>query len=446
MPQPLTTTIPTPTPSTRSVILRTSSPLMATILSPSSNSPHDHDHDDDHDDDHIPTATLALPSIATASASRRLPPPCWSPDETVALIDAYRDKWYSLRRGNLRANHWQEVADDVASRCPASPPKTAVQCRHKMEKLRKRYRAEIQRAAAHGGVRRFTSSWVHFQRMHSMEKGPNPSPPSSDDEEEDDHKNSIKRINDLYNYNNQKGNFGSQGLENNGATSAFRIKIPGRATAGPSGAKVYSKFDEMGGPNPNYPNPRFGHSVAGVNGAASSKVLRDGFVGRGEIGKRVEEMRMEMELKRTEMILESQQRIVEAFAKAISERSIVHATYSQSCLRDVYFLSGNTIQYMLLCNGPFLAINCIELLHFYLKDKLARNAGFRLRIARQFRQPWQSNKSNYPESHVKSLKEKTGRRQHTAEFLIVSALFRFVHVEFRSVLSASDSRKQNKSV
>ncbi|KAL0373527.1 UNVERIFIED_CONTAM: Trihelix transcription factor ASIL1 [Sesamum radiatum] len=288
---------------------------MAAILSPSSNSPHDHDHD--HDDDHIPTATLALPSIATASASRRLPPPCWSPDETVALIDAYRDKWYSLRRGNLRANHWQEVADDVASRCPASPPKTAVQCRHKMEKLRKRYRAEIQRAAAHGGVRRFTSSWVHFQRMHSMEKGPNPSPPSSDDEEEDDHKTA-----------------------SNESTICIIIIIKR---------------------NPNYPNPRFAHSVAGVNGAASSKVLRDGFVGRGEVGKRVgeiskknkgdgvgevvaaiqalgegfmrvekvkmdmvrqvEEMRMEMELKRTEMILESQQRIVEAFAKAISERS-----------------------------------------------------------------------------------------------------------------------------
>ncbi|KAI3449041.1 hypothetical protein Pfo_005706 [Paulownia fortunei] len=330
---------------------------MATILSPSSPSPNE--------EDHIPTATLALPSIATASASRRLPPPCWSPDETVALIDAYKDKWYSLRRGNLRANHWQEVADDVAHRCPASPPKTAVQCRHKMEKLRKRYRAEIQRAAAHGGVRRFTSSWVHFQSMHSMERGPNPSPPSSSDEEEGDHKNSVKRINDLYNH-NQKGIFGSQGPESNGATSGFRIKIPGRVTAGPSVAKVYSKFDEMGGPNPNNPNPRFTNSVAGVNGAASSKVLRDGFVGRGEMRKRVgemskinkgdagvgelvaaihalgegfmrmekvkmdmvrqvEEMRMEMELKRTEMILESEQRIVEAFAKAISERSTKRA-------------------------------------------------------------------------------------------------------------------------
>jgi hypothetical protein len=34
----------------------------------------------------------------------------------------------------------------------------------------------------------------------------------------------------------------------------------------------------------------------------------------------METMRMEMEMKRTEMILESQQRIVEAFAKALSEK------------------------------------------------------------------------------------------------------------------------------
>ncbi|KAL9142197.1 hypothetical protein ABFS82_14G152700 [Erythranthe guttata] len=342
---------------------------MSTTLSPSS-------HDDDHHH-HIPTATLALPSsaAATSSASRRLPPPCWSPDETVALIDAYRDKWYSLRRGNLRANHWQEVADDVASRCPASPPKTAVQCRHKMEKLRKRYRAEIQRSAAHGGVRRYTSSWVHFHIMHAMEKGPNPTPPSSDDddeEEENDHRNSIKRINDLYNH-NQKGGFAAPDPpETNGSTSGFRIKIPGRVTSAgggvPTVAKVYSKFDEMGsggGPNPNYPNPRFTNYTTGVNGAAaSSKVSREGFVGKraaaaaeppsknkadsgvGELVsaiqglgegfmrmekvkmdmvRQIEEMRMEMELKRTEMILESEQRIVEAFAKSISERNTKRA-------------------------------------------------------------------------------------------------------------------------
>ncbi|KAL2490103.1 trihelix transcription factor ASIL2 [Forsythia ovata] len=99
---------------------------MATIFSPSSPSAND---------DHIPTATLALPLIAitAASASRRLLSLCWSTNETVALIDVYKDKWYSLRRGNLRAFHWQEVANDVAYRCPSNPAKTSVQCRHKME-------------------------------------------------------------------------------------------------------------------------------------------------------------------------------------------------------------------------------------------------------------------------------------------------------------------------
>ncbi|KAL6565819.1 hypothetical protein OROHE_004874 [Orobanche hederae] len=299
---------------------------MATILPRSPPSPTA----DDDDNNNIPTATLALP--ATATVSRRLPPPCWSPEETVALIDAYRDKWYSLRRGNLRANHWQEVAEDVASRCPVSPQKTAVQCRHKMEKLRKRYRSEIQRAATHGGVRRYASSWAHFLHMHSMEKGPNPTPPSSsssDDEEESDHKNSYSRGI-------------SRGFPESKGAASVRIKIPGRVNPGPSLAQ-----------NPNNPNPRFMNS-------AYSKFSRDGFNDKGEMRKKipkidrdkdsglcelaaaihflgdgfmrmekvkmdmvrqVEEMRMEMELKRTEMILESERRILDAFAKAINEKS-----------------------------------------------------------------------------------------------------------------------------
>ncbi|XP_075488043.1 uncharacterized protein LOC142527193 [Primulina tabacum] len=330
---------------------------MATTISPSSSSPHD--------DDNIPTATLALPSIAIAApTTRRLPPPCWSPEETLVLIDAYKEKWYSLNRGNLRANHWQEVADHVASRFHASPSKTAVQCRHKMEKLRKRYRAEIQRAAAHGGVRRFSSSWAHFQSMHAMEKGhSNPTPPSSDDEEDDfGHRNSVKRINDLYRK-NQKGVdiFDNQGPAGNGSSSGFRIKIPGMVSAGPDMSKAYGGFNDIDGQYHNNPNPRFTNSVATGYGT-TSKVLKDGFLRNSESGKRaaqisiekiddaagvgeiveaiqalgegimrtekvkmdmarqMEKLRMQMELKRTEMILESQQRIVEAFAKTISER------------------------------------------------------------------------------------------------------------------------------
>ncbi|KAL1562045.1 trihelix transcription factor ASIL1-like [Salvia divinorum] len=252
---------------------------MATIISPSS-------------PDGIPTATLALPS-----APRRLPPPCWTPEETVALIDAYKDKWYSLRRGNLRGNHWQEVADDVASRCPAHPAKTSVQCRHKMEKLRKRYRADIQRSAA----RRSASSWAHFQQMHSMEKGTdNPTPPpSSSSEEEEEHNtksNSVKRINDLYNRHTN---------QNSASTPGVRIKMPGAA------AKV---------PNP---NPRMIPNSSSKSVVEAIQALGEGFMRmenmKMEMAQQIEEMRTEMELKRTQMILDSQRRIVDAFARAIKK-------------------------------------------------------------------------------------------------------------------------------
>ncbi|XP_051144842.1 trihelix transcription factor ENAP1-like [Andrographis paniculata] len=267
-------------------------------------------------DDEIPTVTLAVPAMATAS--RRLPPPCWTAEETAALIDAYRDKWYSLRRGNLRANHWQEVADAVASRCTAvSPLKTSVQCRHKMEKLRKRYRGEIQRAAAHGGVRRYSSPWTHFRSMHAMEKGSNQSPPSSSSSEHEDPTATataaaaVKRINNLYNYNHQRGVLDP----NRGGTPGFRIKIP-------AAARVYPKLEEEIGQNQNpNPNPKFPKSemrkrkLVGAIEALGEGLMRMEKV-KMEMVQKIEEMRMENELKRTEMILAAQQRIVAAFADA----------------------------------------------------------------------------------------------------------------------------------
>ncbi|XP_052209510.1 uncharacterized protein LOC127812941 [Diospyros lotus] len=104
---------------------------------------------------------------------RRFPPPCWTQEETLALIDAYRDRWYVLRRGYLRTPDWDAVAAAVASRCPgATPAKTSAQCRHKMEKLRQRYRTEKQRSLSLPG--RFFSSWFFFDNMDSMENGSSP--------------------------------------------------------------------------------------------------------------------------------------------------------------------------------------------------------------------------------------------------------------------------------
>ncbi|KAB5569419.1 hypothetical protein DKX38_003212 [Salix brachista] len=61
---------------------------------------------------------------------------------------------------------------------------------------------------------------------------------------------------------------------------------------------------------------------------AAVKILRDEFVRMEqmemEMAREMETMRIKMEMKRNEMFIESQQRIVEAFAKASSEKKKRH--------------------------------------------------------------------------------------------------------------------------
>ncbi|XWS35580.1 hypothetical protein CRYUN_Cryun20dG0009200 [Craigia yunnanensis] len=329
-----------------------------------------------------PVSTFTPSVTATVTPNpRRLPPPCWSHDETIALIDAYRDKWYTLRRGNLKATHWQEVADAVTRRCPtATPPKTAVQCRHKMEKLRKRYRTENQRARSMP-ISRFVSSWVHFKRMDAMEKGSNVKPDynsdcpnegnDEDDQDqdfyEDRYKNGSVNTRSLQKlYPNGIGNSAgsvSSGGGGVGSSGGFRIRIPTGVSIAQPGSRFYGKIDQKYGansnsnPHPNAnPHPNKGNFGGSGSGSAygtrilrgfeetpgktaasgkrerdavtemvsAIKVLGDGFVRmeqmKMEMAREIETTRMEMEMKKTEMILESQQRIVEAFAKAVSER------------------------------------------------------------------------------------------------------------------------------
>ncbi|MCO5568760.1 hypothetical protein L7F22_022460 [Adiantum nelumboides] len=93
----------------------------------------------------------------------------WSELETVHLIAAYQEKWYLLKRGQLKARHWEEVANNVFLRGGGSEPsKSSVQCRHKIEKLRKKYREEKQLEEQRG---RGSSSWPFFEYMDAMERG-----------------------------------------------------------------------------------------------------------------------------------------------------------------------------------------------------------------------------------------------------------------------------------
>ncbi|KAL5724115.1 hypothetical protein ACHQM5_007416 [Ranunculus cassubicifolius] len=325
---------------------------------------------------------MSLPPSQPSSLStkptppRRVPPPCWTHEETLALIESYHEKWYILRRGNLKASHWQEVADNVARRCRfAIPTKTSVQCRHKIEKLRKRYRTEKQRAA--NDPNRFVTSWNFFKKMDDMEKGPlmaattttgdsDDNPDEDPDEDDDDleeesqpigcnmnqtHQNQISSpVAAAVNYHRLISNGSGSGSPGGGG---YRFRIPSggsRSVPSPLG-----RFDGNPNfnPNPNHspnstpnntrfmnssystPKPSYGRSDESGSRSKSKReldpmgemvssirMLGEGFVKmeqkKIEMAKEMEQMRMEMEMKRTEMILESQQKIVEAFAKGIS--------------------------------------------------------------------------------------------------------------------------------
>lgn len=93
----------------------------------------------------------------------KLPPPnpnlpyredCWSDGETAALVAAWGSRYVELNRGNLRQKQWQEVADAVNKRGGASarrrPPRTDVQCKNRVDTLKKKYKAELARNAPSG--------------------------------------------------------------------------------------------------------------------------------------------------------------------------------------------------------------------------------------------------------------------------------------------------------
>ncbi|GFQ02711.1 trihelix transcription factor asil2 [Phtheirospermum japonicum] len=110
---------------------------------------------------------LPAPASKPVSPPKKTAPLPWTHPETLALIQAYQEKWYSVKRGPLKSFQWEEIAVTVAARCGFDEPsRTSTQCRHKMEKLRKRYRSDMQKP--------HPNSWQYFELMDQLERGPMP--------------------------------------------------------------------------------------------------------------------------------------------------------------------------------------------------------------------------------------------------------------------------------
>ncbi|KAF3532640.1 hypothetical protein DY000_02043454 [Brassica cretica] len=102
------------------------------------------------------------PETQSKPHPHRLPPgreDWWSEDATATLIEAWGDRYVNLSRGNLRQNDWREVADAVNSIHGGSGrPKTDVQCKNRIDTLKKKYKNEKAKKPS-------PSSWCFFERL-----------------------------------------------------------------------------------------------------------------------------------------------------------------------------------------------------------------------------------------------------------------------------------------
>ena len=242
----------------------------------------------------------------------------WLEQETAFLIDAYEERWYALKRGQLKAHQWEEVASGVGARLGLlRAPKSGTQCRHKIEKLRRRYRAERKRSGR--------SRWPLFDRMERLEIGPSPisvrpPPPliefkkrlaeeeeEDESEEDDDEEEDEDDDDDDDDGEDGLGFQGSTKVINGTVKDNFRSKSSGEEDSGGDGAK----------------------------GALRDLVLtvkrfREGFVRtemrRMEMMREMEREWIEMESRRSEMLLESQRQILESISRAV--RSVKRPKHS----------------------------------------------------------------------------------------------------------------------
>ncbi|KAF8393674.1 hypothetical protein HHK36_021920 [Tetracentron sinense] len=112
------------------------------------------------------TLTLALPiqqpRTSGGSGGRE---DCWSEGSTSTLIDAWGERYLELSRGNLKQQHWKDVAEIVSSREDYSKPrKTDVQCKNRIDTLKKKYKLEKSKISSGAGP----SQWPFFHRLDHL--------------------------------------------------------------------------------------------------------------------------------------------------------------------------------------------------------------------------------------------------------------------------------------
>ncbi|CAK8564660.1 unnamed protein product [Lathyrus sativus] len=88
----------------------------------------------------------------------------WSEGAVTTLLESYESKWILRNRAKLKGQDWEDVAKHVSSRSNSTKsPKTQTQCKNKIESMKKRYRSE----SASSDV----SAWPLYSRLDLLLRG-----------------------------------------------------------------------------------------------------------------------------------------------------------------------------------------------------------------------------------------------------------------------------------
>ncbi|KAE8674251.1 hypothetical protein F3Y22_tig00111769pilonHSYRG00682 [Hibiscus syriacus] len=115
-----------------------------------------------------PLAIITPPSTTPGSRALPVREDCWSEEATSTLIDAWGRRYVELNRGNLRQMDWQDVADAVNALHGHTKKthRTDVQCKNRIDTIKKKYKIEKTTVAASNGT--LMSSWPFFERLDAL--------------------------------------------------------------------------------------------------------------------------------------------------------------------------------------------------------------------------------------------------------------------------------------
>ncbi|KAG2313909.1 hypothetical protein Bca4012_064541 [Brassica carinata] len=111
---------------------------------------------------HTPSVTVTVNKNGRNGGGGR--DDCWSEEATKVLIDAWGDRFAEPGKGTLKQQQWREVADVVNSSGQCKYLKTDVQCKNRIDTVKKKYKQEKTKIASGDGP----SKWAFFKKLEPL--------------------------------------------------------------------------------------------------------------------------------------------------------------------------------------------------------------------------------------------------------------------------------------